>query len=78
MVKKTMLIFCILAVFGGCAFRHYFGLHGPSIRTLSDIHDGVEKDLECLACHDPDQNPTGPATSHPQFKGCLKCHNDSL
>ena len=29
-----------------------------------------------LICHHPDRDPNGPPTSHPQFKGCLKCHND--
>ncbi|MBW2592209.1 MAG: hypothetical protein JRE58_04270 [Deltaproteobacteria bacterium] len=38
----------------------------------------VTKDRDCLSCHHPDRDPEGPPTSHPQFTGCLKCHNDDL
>jgi Doubled CXXCH motif (Paired_CXXCH_1) len=62
----------------GCTYRHYMGFHGPSIRATPQIHMGVTEDKECLKCHDPERNPEGPPTNHPQFTGCLKCHNDHL
>jgi hypothetical protein len=72
------IIVCSLAIaaLSGCAYRHYLGMHGPSIRRFPEIHEGVREDAECLACHHPDRDPEGPPTSHPKFKGCLKCHND--
>ncbi len=73
------IIFCIaLMMLSGCAYRYYLGMHGPSIKNTVDIHEGVTKDEDCLGCHHPDRDPTGPPTSHPEFTGCLKCHNDSL
>jgi hypothetical protein len=66
----TLLLVC------GCAYRHYLGMHGPSIKAYPDIHEDVKDDDQCLACHDPDNDPQGPGTSHPGFKGCFKCHND--
>jgi len=77
-MKRIIICFAILLVFGGCAYRHYLGLHGPTVRGTPDIHDGVTEDAECLGCHDPDGDPIGLPTSHPQFTGCLKCHNDPL
>ena len=68
----------ILVFLSSCAYRYYLGMHGPSIRSTPDIHSGVTADRECLECHDPDRDPVGPPTSHPQFTGCLKCHNDPL
>jgi hypothetical protein len=62
----------------GCAYRYYLGMHGPSIRAFPNVHAGVAEDEECLACHHPDRNPVGPPTSHPEFTGCLKCHNDAV
>jgi hypothetical protein len=29
-----------------------------------------------LGCHGLGVESQGPPTSHPQFTGCLKCHND--
>lgn len=76
---KPIAVCCvILVIVCGCAYRHYFGLHGPSIRHWPEIHEGVTADAECLGCHHPDRNPSGPPTSHPQFTGCLHCHNDPL
>lgn len=72
---------CILigsVVMSGCAYRHYMGLHGPTIQRLPDKHASVSEDYQCLSCHHPDRDPIGPPTSHPGFKGCLKCHNDPL
>lgn len=60
----------------GCAYRYYFGMHGPTIRLTPEIHQNARTDRQCLKCHDPDGDPTGPPTTHPHFKGCLKCHND--
>ena len=68
----------MLALLAGCAYRHYMGMHGPSIRSTLDIHEGITEDHECLECHHPDRDPVGPPTSHPQFTGCLKCHNDPI
>ena len=80
MKKNRILAVCVaLSVFlGGCAYRHYLGIHGPSIKKYADTHRGYAKDEECLSCHHPDRDPKGPPTSHPNFKGCLKCHNDDL
>jgi hypothetical protein len=69
-IVLSLLVIC------GCAYRHYLGMHGPSIKAYQDIHEGVKEDTQCLTCHDPDNNPQGPETSHPGFKGCFKCHND--
>jgi hypothetical protein len=68
----------IVAVLSGCAYRYYLGMHGPSIKMYPDIHAGVTEDSECLECHHPQHEPSGPPTAHPQFKGCLKCHNDDI
>jgi hypothetical protein len=74
-----IIVFALtLAVLCSCAYRYYLGMHGPSIRRFPDIHEGVREDSECLECHHPDRDPEGPPTSHPQFKGCLKCHNDQI
>ncbi len=77
--SKTILICStILVIFSGCAYRHYLGVHGPSIKIVAEIHEGITADEDCLSCHHPDHNPTGPPTSHPQFTGCLECHNDDI
>ncbi|MFH0726181.1 MAG: cytochrome c3 family protein [Pseudomonadota bacterium] len=72
-----VLLFLLATTFIGCAYRHYMGFHGPSIKRRPDIHAGITKDQECLECHHPDKSPQGPPTSHPRFAGCLKCHNDN-
>jgi uracil-DNA glycosylase len=77
-VKRIIICSIALVVLGGCAYRHYLGMHGPSVRNAPDVHEGVTEDAECLGCHHPDRNPTGPLTSHPQFTGCLKCHSDPI
>lgn len=74
--KRIILCTLVLLVMAGCAYRHYLGMHGPSVRSYPDVHEGVTEDADCLQCHHPDRNPVGPPTSHPQFTGCLKCHND--
>ncbi len=77
-VKRIIVCSMALVVLGGCAYRHYLGMHGPSVRNTPDVHEGVVEDAECLGCHYPEPNSTGPPTSHPDFSGCLKCHNDPL
>lgn len=79
-MKTKMTVYTLIAI-GlsvialGCA---YLGFHGKSIRAYPDIHAGVRTDQECLECHHPDNDPQGPPTPHPQFTGCLKCHNDAV
>jgi hypothetical protein len=75
--KKIIILSVLLMTLGGCAYRHYLGIHGPSIQLTPDVHQDITEDQDCLDCHHPDRDPEGPATSHPQFTGCLKCHNDN-
>lgn len=70
----SLVCLCLVLIAPGCAYRHYLGMRGPSILPYPDSHQGIREDAQCLQCHHPDRNPTGPPTSHPQFKGCLKCH----
>lgn len=72
---KFLIIFLTITSMG-CSYRHYMGLHGPSVKSYPDLHAGITTDRECLECHHPDKSPKGPPTSHPEFTGCLKCHND--
>ena len=79
MKKKAVvfLMFLSLLLAGyGCAYRYYIGMHGPSIKLSPDVHEGAREDSRCLECHHPDNSSQGPATTHPHFTGCLKCHND--
>jgi predicted CXXCH cytochrome family protein len=75
-----MLVIGLLAIFlgAGCAYHHYMGSHGPSIKQYPDVHQNVSEDRQCLECHDPHGNSQGPATTHPNVTGCLKCHNDDI
>jgi hypothetical protein len=82
MIRRKAALTCVLLMVllttGGCAYRYYLGMHGPSIKSDPEIHRGSPtEDGQCLDCHGP-TNPSGeaPVTSHPGFKGCLKCHND--
>jgi len=77
-VKHLLIGAAITLVLGSCAYRYYLGMHGPSIRLFPDVHAGVTEDEQCLECHHPDRDPVGPPTSHPQFVGCLKCHDDAV
>ena len=77
-LARIFLLGFLLILAAGCAHRYYLGFHGPSIQAFPAIHQGVSSDEECLSCHHPDRDPQGPPTSHPQFTGCLKCHNDDL
>jgi hypothetical protein len=73
----TLALLIVLMVSTGCAYRYYLGMHGPSTRNFPEIHlDSITEDAQCLECHAA-KNETGdaPPTSHPGFKGCLKCHN---
>ncbi len=78
MMRTKLWIFPVmgLLILGGCAYQHYLGLHGPSVRNSPDIHQGMTNDAACLECHHPENSTMAPATSHPGFSGCLKCHND--
>lgn len=75
-IKLLLLGGIIIFLITGCAYRYYFGMHGPSIKAFPEIHSGFTKDAECLGCHGLGVESQGPPTSHPQFTGCLKCHND--
>jgi hypothetical protein len=77
-IKCFLAIFFAAMVLAGCAYRYYLGMHGPSVRRHVEIHAGIRMDKECLECHTSSNNPGVPATNHPQFTGCLKCHNDAL
>jgi hypothetical protein len=83
-MKKWTLIVILggfLVVVSSCAHRHYLGFHGPSIKLYPDVHEGVADDEECLECHHPDkqdEEASGPPPTHPNFTGCLKCHNDDV
>jgi hypothetical protein len=77
-IERIVVGSLVLWVMTGCAYQHYLGIHGPSVRNYPDVHKGVTEDVECLGCHHPERNPSGPPTSHPQFTGCLKCHDDPL
>jgi len=61
-ITAVLLILVSIVIFS-CA---HLGFHGPSI-----------KDRECIKCHHGD-DPQGPLTPHPNFSGCLKCHNDEI
>ncbi len=69
----TALLLLLLAT-TGCAYRHYLGLHGPSIAASPDIHLDARSDGQCLECHNPDTPTDAPPTNHPGFTGCLTCH----
>ncbi len=72
----TLALLFVLAS-GGCAYRHYLGMHGPSTRAYPEVHSkDISKDGQCLECHASDSASDAPQTSHPGFKGCLQCHND--
>jgi hypothetical protein len=75
---KALALLAVILLVSSCAYRHYLGIHGSSIKKFPDIHTGITADKSCLMCHTPGAAVRAPATSHPQFKGCLKCHNDDL
>lgn len=77
LVKFAMLL-VVLIFISACAYRHYLGMHGPSVKQFPQVHAGFTEDKACLMCHDPGSSATSPKTGHPNFKGCLKCHNDDM
>ncbi len=74
---KSILFVLIVLVISGCSYKAYMGMHGTSIKLYPDIHGDVADDKQCLECHRPDF-AEGPVTPHPDFKGCIKCHNDEV
>ena len=81
MTRNHVLTFAMLAILmvsSGCAYRYFLGMHGPSTRNYPEIHlESITEDNQCLECHAlKDTVADAPVTSHPDFKGCLKCHND--
>jgi len=72
---KTILLLGIISFFTGCGHLAYLGVHGNSIKQYPDVHESARTDAQCLECHHPD-NAQGPVTPHPDFTGCIKCHND--
>ncbi|WP_084681124.1 hypothetical protein [Desulfospira joergensenii] len=75
-IRKQILWTAAVLFLSGCAHTAYLGFHGKSIKSFPEIHKSAVSDTQCLGCHDPDNNPQGPPTPHPDFIGCLKCHND--
>jgi hypothetical protein len=75
---KIFILLVLLVIVFGCSYRHYLGLHGPSIKLHPKQHEGITEDEKCLECHDPENETGDPPTSHPHFTGCLKCHNDEI
>ncbi len=75
---KILISGIAVVILNGCAYRHYLGVHGPSIKSVPEIHEGITADQDCLSCHHPAHSSIGPPTSHPHFTGCLKYHNDDL
>lgn len=73
---QKLLAALLILVISGCGHWAYLGVHGASIRQTPDVHADVgQTDEQCLECHHPD-NVEGPVTPHPDFTGCVKCHND--
>lgn len=72
---KGIILTAIATLFLGCGHMAYLGMHGKSVKLFPEIHDDVMQDAQCLECHHPD-NPKGPVSPHPNFKGCINCHND--
>lgn len=83
MNRKRLLTFAFIVVLmssAGCAYRYYLGMHGPSTRNFPEVHTAdITEDAQCMQCHAPtDNSGDAPVTSHPGFKGCLKCHSDAV
>lgn len=74
-MKNQILWAAAVLFLSGCAHTAYLGFHGKSVKAFPEIHASVQSDAQCLECHHPD-NAQGPPTPHPNFTGCLKCHND--
>lgn len=77
--KLFFPIVLLLLIYGCGGFGlYYLGFHGPSMRPYPDFHGEVTEDKECLECHNPENYPDVPQTSHSKFHGCIKCHNDEV
>lgn len=77
-VKITIVVMAVFLT-SACAYKHYLGIHGPSIKKHPVVHQGFSTDQSCLICHGIGSTGKGvPKTNHPDFTGCLKCHNDNL
>jgi len=74
---KAVAVVAIIFLLSSCAYRHYLGLHGPSVKKHPSVHD-FTADQSCLMCHDPGSAVASPKTNHAHQKGCLKCHGDVL
>ena len=76
----TIAALIVLSTTAGCAYRYYLGMHGPTTKNYPDIHlANITNDSQCLSCHAiKEETPDAPQTTHPNFKGCLKCHNDEV
>lgn len=78
---KRVAVVALFLLISACATTglYYLGFHGPTIKQSSEVHEGIWKDQECLECHGPNANDSDASpTTHPQFVGCLKCHNDEI
>lgn len=73
--KKIICAGITLLFLYGCGHKAYMGIHGKSIKSSLEVHDTVIQDSQCLECHHSDKSEV-PATPHPNFKVCIKCHND--
>jgi len=73
--KQRVLAGITLLFLAGCGHTAYMGMHGRSIRLSPEVHENIMEDSQCLRCHHADK-PEVPLTPHPEFKGCIKCHND--
>jgi predicted CXXCH cytochrome family protein len=73
-----MALLAAIFLVTSCAYRHYVGMHGPSVKKHPLIHADYTADPSCQMCHDPRSSVVAPKTNHPNFTGCLKCHNDDL
>jgi hypothetical protein len=74
---KTLALLAFLLLISSCTYRHYLGMHGPSIKRYPTLHADFKADKSCLTCHASGSPIHAPKkTNHPNFKGCLKCHND--
>ncbi len=72
---RFLLMGIILFVLG-CGHTAYLGMHGSSIRLYPDVHESsIVEDVQCLECHDSGSTDA-PVSPHPEFNGCITCHND--
>lgn len=77
-VLRITAFVAFVVIISSCAYRHYLGMHGSSIKKYPLIHSNAAEDKTCLACHTAGSPVASSKTSHPHFKNCLKCHNDDV